>query len=80
MGLKKQKTVPPPLPASFPALVGLPGVDAKAQIEREYPWKTYKLEVILLPETQGFFADYRGRRVRLFVDAEGRVARTPVAG
>eukprot|EP00751_Fragilariopsis_kerguelensis_P049300 CAMPEP_0171038612 /NCGR_PEP_ID=MMETSP0736-20130129/43312_1 /TAXON_ID=186038 /ORGANISM="Fragilariopsis kerguelensis, Strain L26-C5" /LENGTH=45 /DNA_ID= /DNA_START= /DNA_END= /DNA_ORIENTATION= len=45
MGLKKEKKRPPPLPTTFPELVGLSGVEAKARLEHEYPWKTYKLEV-----------------------------------
>mmetsp|Transcript_4934 Transcript_4934/g.5483 ORF Transcript_4934/g.5483 Transcript_4934/m.5483 type:complete len:81 (+) Transcript_4934:108-350(+) len=80
MGLKKEKKRPPPLPTTFPELVGLSGVEAKARLEHEYPWKTYKLEVVLLPEAQGIYADYRGSRVRLFVDAEGKVRQTPEAG
>eukprot|EP00539_Tryblionella_compressa_P015231 CAMPEP_0178835808 /NCGR_PEP_ID=MMETSP0746-20121128/11830_1 /TAXON_ID=913974 /ORGANISM="Nitzschia punctata, Strain CCMP561" /LENGTH=67 /DNA_ID=CAMNT_0020498419 /DNA_START=196 /DNA_END=399 /DNA_ORIENTATION=- len=63
-------------PSSFPELTGLPGEEAKAKIEKEYP----SLLVQVIPEDSMVTMDYREDRVRIFVDASGKVARDPRPG
>ncbi|XP_038063304.1 glu S.griseus protease inhibitor-like [Patiria miniata] len=61
---------------TWPELVGQTGEEAKAVIEREDP----TLEVEIVPYGYAVTADYRTDRVRIYLDAEGRVATPPTIG
>jgi len=58
------------------SLVGMTGEDAKKEIKDVDP----SLEVHVLPEDSMVTMDYRTDRVRIFVDADGKVVRQPNAG
>lgn len=58
------------------SLVGMTGEDAKKEIKGVDP----SLEVHVLPEDSMVTMDYRTDRVRIFVDADGKVVRQPNAG
>ena len=58
------------------SLVGMTGEDAKKEIKDVDP----SLEVQVLAEDSMVTMDYRTDRVRIFVDADGKVVRQPNAG
>jgi hypothetical protein len=58
------------------SLVGMTGEAAKNEIKDVDP----SLEVHVLPEDSMVTMDYREDRVRIFVDADGKVVRQPNAG
>lgn len=58
------------------SLVGMTGEDAKKEIKGVDP----SLEVHVLSEDSMVTMDYRTDRVRIFVDADGKVVRQPNAG
>ncbi|KAF5821997.1 putative proteinase inhibitor I13, potato inhibitor I [Helianthus annuus] len=60
--------------SSWPELVGEKGVVAAAIIEKENPL----VNAIILPENSPATLDYRTDRVRVWVNSEGVVIRTPV--
>lgn len=62
--------------SSWPELVGLPGDVAVTTIEKENPLVT---AVIVRPDSV-ITPDIRCDRVRVFVDANGKVDRVPVIG
>jgi hypothetical protein len=61
---------------SWPELVGMNGEEAKAQLQAALPGK----KIMLVPKDSMVTMDYRTDRVRIFVDSEGNVARTPTLG
>ncbi len=61
---------------SWPELVGMNGEEAKAQLQAALPGK----KIMLVPQDSMVTMDYRTDRVRIFVDSEGNVARTPTLG
>ena len=61
---------------SWPELVGVDGQDAKTELEEQEPDK----KIILVPEGRMVTMDYRTDRIRLFLDGDGKVARTPIIG
>lgn len=64
------------IPQSFPALVGMNGEAAKAELESKYP----SLSVQVLPQNSMVTMDFRMDRVRVFVDDDGNVSREPRLG
>ena len=58
-------------------LVGATGEEAKQQIEEE---RSDLERVEVIPEGAPVTRDFRIDRVRIFVDAEGRVVRIPKVG
>lgn len=60
----------------WPQLVGKKGEEAKTEIENE----DSSLKVQLIPADCGVTADFRTDRVRIFVDADGNVAKPPRVG
>jgi ABC-type glycerol-3-phosphate transport system substrate-binding protein len=63
-------------PNSFPELVGLPGEEAKADLEKKYP----NLSVVVVPDGSPVTMDYRDDRVRIFINDEGKVGYPPRIG
>lgn len=63
-------------PTSFPTLNGLEGEEARKIIEKEFP----SLSVQVVPEDSMVTMDFREDRVRIFVNASGKVARVPMLG
>lgn len=63
-------------PSSFPSLNGVEGEEAKKIIEKEFP----SLSVQVVPEDSMVTMDFREDRVRIFVNADGKVARAPMLG
>ena len=65
-------------PMQWPDLVGMNGDDAKAELERRYGEKTYKIVVMNYnsPTTR----DYRLDRIRIFTDDAGVVMKVPRIG
>ena len=63
--------------ASWPELVGTPGTDAKAVIEKENPCLT---QVTILLKGSPIIKDFRLDRVWIFVDDKGDVVATPRIG
>nr|ABK22457.1 unknown [Picea sitchensis]ABR16187.1 unknown [Picea sitchensis] len=61
---------------TWPEVVGISGEDAKKKIEAEYP----DLKVLIMSENSIFTADYNVKRVRVFVDSNGKVTKTPIIG
>lgn len=61
---------------TWPQVVGISGEDAKKKIEAENPY----LKVLIMSENSIFTADYNVKRVRVFVDSNGKVAKTPIIG
>ncbi|KAK8693965.1 hypothetical protein V6N13_071535 [Hibiscus sabdariffa] len=64
----------PPGKSSWPELVGTNGERAKATIERENP----NVGAIVLRDGTPVTRDFRCDRVWVWVDANGRVVRTPI--
>jgi hypothetical protein len=62
---------------SWPELVGKPGTDAKAVIEKEEPCLT---QVVIIPEGSAVTLDFRLDRVRIFVGSTGDVVVSPTVG
>ncbi|WP_424216742.1 serine protease inhibitor (plasmid) [Streptomyces sp. BI20] len=60
----------------WPELVGGDGSAAADRIRRDRP----ELHPELVPDGAFVTMEYREHRVRVFVDADGRVARTPRVG
>lgn len=61
----------------WPELVGKDGQEAAKIIKEENPCLK---EVIVLPDGSQVTQDYRTDRVRIFVDCNDKVVRTPVIG
>ncbi|KAI7726525.1 hypothetical protein M8C21_016215 [Ambrosia artemisiifolia] len=61
---------------SWPELVGERGVDAAATIERE----NRRVDAVVIPEGSFVTADFRCDRVRVWVNSNGVVVRTPSIG
>ena len=64
------------IPNTFPELTGMPGEEAKSELEKKYP----SLKVFIVPEDSMVTMDYLEDRVRIFVDKDGKVARDPMIG
>ena len=62
----------------WPELVGKTGEEAKQEILKTGGAGLTK--VIILPEDSMYTEDYREDRVRIFVDASGKVVRPPMVG
>lgn len=60
----------------FPELVGMSGADAKAHLEEEFP--TFEVQVV--PWDAMLTMDYREDRIRIKVDGNGMVKKTPRVG
>lgn len=60
--------------AAWPELVGLSGEEARKIIMKE----NIRLETMIVPENSLVTYDVKNNRVRLFVDKEGRVIKTPI--
>ena len=61
---------------SWPALVGLPAEGAVETIKRENPL----LKIFVLKEGTPVTRDFRRDRIRIWVDEEGKVVRSPQIG
>ena len=61
---------------TWPEVAGISGKDAKKKIEAEYP----DLKVLIMSENSIFTSDYNLKRVRVFVDSNGKVTKTPIIG
>ncbi|XP_076071666.1 uncharacterized protein LOC143043057 [Mytilus galloprovincialis] len=60
----------------WPELVGMTWQEAEEKIRNEYP----NMTIQVLPENSMVTMDYRVDRVRIFTDAEGKVATKPTIG
>lgn len=63
-------------PKDWPGLVGHPGAEAKAQLEKELPDMTVQLVEFGMMVTM----DYREDRIRIYLDEEGNVMKPPRVG
>ena len=69
-------TTPAKPQKSWPELVGMDGEEAKAKLQELEPEKN----IILVPAGSGVTRDYRPNRIRIFLDKDGKVTRTPIIG
>ncbi|XP_016474907.1 subtilisin inhibitor-like [Nicotiana tabacum] len=69
---------PPPQAGkmSWPELVGVTAEEAEKKIKEEKP----ELDIHIIPPNSMVTMDYRLERVRIFVDASGKVAQEPRLG
>lgn len=61
---------------SWPELVGMTAEEAEKKIKEEKP----ELKIHIIPPNSMVTMDYRLERVRIFVDASGKVAQEPQLG
>jgi len=61
---------------SWPEHVGKVGTEVQAAIKKEHP----ELNVVLQPELSPCTMDFRTDRVRVFINAEGKVTSAPNIG
>uniref|UniRef100_A0A0C9S2T1 TSA: Wollemia nobilis Ref_Wollemi_Transcript_18630_628 transcribed RNA sequence n=1 Tax=Wollemia nobilis TaxID=56998 RepID=A0A0C9S2T1_9CONI len=61
---------------TWPEVVGMSAEDAKNKIQSENP----DLTVVIIPEHSIVTLEYNRNRVRLFVDSNCRVTKTPMIG
>jgi len=61
---------------NFSHHVGKDAKEVQELIQKEHP----ELKVYIVPQDAAVTMDYRVDRVRLFIDSDGMVARTPHAG
>ncbi|KAG6549044.1 hypothetical protein Mapa_009487 [Marchantia paleacea] len=61
---------------SWPHLVGQNAEEAKKKIQEDHP----HLQVVILPQDSFMTMDYNLRRVRIFKDANQKVAKVPTLG
>ncbi|GLJ42705.1 hypothetical protein SUGI_0885370 [Cryptomeria japonica] len=61
---------------TWPEVVGMLGEEAKKKIELE----NSGLTIVIIHESSIFTADYISKRVRVFVDSNGKVTKTPMIG
>ncbi|XP_009789395.1 subtilisin inhibitor [Nicotiana tabacum] len=67
---------PPAGKMSWPELVGMTAEEAEKKIKEEKP----ELKIHIIPPNSMVTMDYRLERVRIFVDASGKVAQEPQLG
>lgn len=63
--------------SSWPELVGTEGATAVTTIKKERPDLA---QVVTVPQDAMVTQDYRLDRVRVYIDAEGKVVRPPMVG